>query len=38
MNIIYPKAKEEKIRYQERYELAAERVREIADRIRKDLS
>lgn len=29
MNIIYPKAKEEKIRYQERYELAAERVREI---------
>lgn len=29
MNIIYPKAKEEKIRYQERYELAAERVRGI---------
>lgn len=29
MNIIYPKAKEEKSRYQERYELAAERVREI---------
>lgn len=30
MNIIYPKAKEEKSRYQERYELAAERVRGIA--------
>ena len=29
MNIIYPKAKEEKSRYQERYELAAERVRGI---------
>lgn len=29
MNIIYPKAKEEKSRYQERYELATERVRGI---------
>lgn len=29
MNIIYPKAKEEKSRYQERYELAEERVRGI---------
>ena len=29
MNIIYPKAEEEKSRYQERYELAAERVRGI---------
>ena len=29
MNIIYPKAEEEKSRYHERYELAAERVRGI---------
>ena len=32
MNIIYPKAEEEKSRYHERYELAAERVRGIKRR------
>jgi dsDNA-specific endonuclease/ATPase MutS2 len=33
MNIVYPKAEEEKKQYQERYELAAGRVREVYEEL-----
>ena len=35
MNIIYPKAEEERKHYRERYELAAERIHGIADELSK---
>ncbi len=34
MNIVYPKAEEEKKQYQERYELAAGRVREVYEELK----